>query len=158
MAQFERCTICCIAGCTILCKPCTVKYGKCILNDEKCKTVACTTVSGSTTPVQCFAQYKLCMHHCAFYGSIVHYFIFNLHLLCNFFITWTICFIPDLVHRAAPTAAAGENHRYMALWTSNQRSEGTLQQSVFCDLQFLYLSGRPQTSINTSKWGLKITL
>ena len=46
----------------------------------------------------------------------------------------------------------------MALWSSNQISDSTLQQSVLCQLSFCNWSWNPQTPLNASKLGFKITL
>ena len=41
MAQFALCTTCCISGCIILWKLCTIKCGQYTINNEQCKIVAC---------------------------------------------------------------------------------------------------------------------
>ena len=66
--------------------------------------------------------------------------------------------IPDLVHRPTVAAVAGKNRRWMGLQISYHKCDTTLQQSVLCQFLFLFRSGSPQTSINTSKWGLNLIL
>ena len=64
--------------------------------------------------------------------------------------------VPDLVHRPTQASVGDENCLCMALYSSYHKSDTTLQQSVLCQLSFQFGSGSPQTSINTSKWGLNI--
>ena len=60
------------------------------------------------------------------------------------------------IHRPTEAGVAGGDRRQMALETTYQKSDTTLQQSVLCKLSFLYQSQSTHTSINRSKWGLNI--
>ena len=53
---------------------------------------------------------------------------------------------------------ATENCRLMALQTSYQKSDSTLQQSVLCQLSSLFLPGSTETPLDMAKWGKKIIL
>ena len=55
-------------------------------------------------------------------------------------------------------AAAARNRRKMALSTSNQKCDSTLQQSVLCQLSLLFTLGSLKMPINGSKLVLNISL
>ena len=63
--------------------------------------------------------------------------------------------IPHLLHRPTTATFAGKNRRYMALQSSQQKSDSTLQSLLF-KLLFLFLPGSPKTSLDMSKLDLHI--
>ena len=52
MVRFALSTTCCTLGFTILWKFCSIKCGQCIINNEQCKIVACTTTCLVTINIQ----------------------------------------------------------------------------------------------------------
>ena len=70
-------------------------------------------------------------------GSIVLIF-----LLIFFFFK-----IPDLVHGPTAAPVATKNRRQMALQTFYGKSDSTIQQSVLCQVSFLFLPGSPKTPV-----------
>ena len=64
--------------------------------------------------------------------------------------------IPDLVHRRTAAPIAAENRRQMALQTSQQQYDSTLQKSVLCKLSFWFFPGSPKMPLNLSELGLNI--
>ena len=76
---------------------------------------------------------------------------------CNNYFTKTFFFkIPDLVHRRTSAPVATGNRRQMALQTSQQQSDSTLKQSVFCMLSFWFRPRSPKMPLNVSELGLNI--